>query len=292
MKLKRALLLFCCSLLPAWGGAVVIHQEKSLYRNILVYEERGLRCMKFGIHDSGRQSCISLTDPDTLVLNYTRLVLSALYLQPAPQNILIIGLGGGTMPGVLRKIYPDIPIDCVEIDQAVVNVAKTFFGFAPDPRIQVFVEDGRVFVKHALKRQRRYDLILLDAFDHISVPEHMTTREFLQEVKALLQPQGVLVANTFASGRLYDAESATYAAVFGEYFNVQSGNRVVLAKKDGLPADLAIRQGAERVEPHLRRFGAGKEWLLPLFAPPAPWPPETRILTDQYSPANLLNGRY
>lgn len=293
MKRKIGVLLFCCGILSSsWGWAMtIIHQEKSLYRNILVYEERGLRCMKFGIHDSGRQSCLSLTDPNALVLNYVKMLLGALYLQPTPKNILVIGLGGGTLPTALRTIYPDVPIDCVEIDQAVVKVAKEFFGFTPGEHTHVFVEDGRVFVKHAVRQRRSYDLIFLDAFDNISVPEHMTTREFLLEVKALMPPQGVLATNTFALGRLHASESATYADVFGTYFNLISGNRVILAKKDGLPARDSIIQGAEQLESRLNLFATGKAWLLPLFSTEVQWPPNTRLLTDQYSPANLLNGR-
>ena len=66
-----------------------------------------------------------------------------------------------------------------------------------------------------MREQQRYDLIMLDAFDHEYIPEHLLTQEFLQEVKSLLAPGGVLAANTFSSSRLYDHESTTYAAVFG-----------------------------------------------------------------------------
>lgn len=286
--MPRAILLLLVCLLPLSGFSETIHQEKSLYRNILVYEEEGLRCMKFGIHDSGRQTCISLTDPNALVFRYTKMLMGALYLKPAPKTVLVIGLGGGTIPTTLQKIYPDIQIDCVEIDPAVVRVAKKFFGFSGSG-MNLFVEDGRVFVKRLLKQKRTYDLIVLDAFDHLSVPEHMTTREFLLEVRGLLQPDGVLAANTFAGGRLFPSESATYAAVFGTYYNLLAGNRVVLAKNDRLPNAIEVAHNADGVEDKLLPFGTGRAWLLPLFSTEVQWPAGTRILTDQYSPSNLLN---
>ncbi|WP_426146269.1 spermidine synthase [Polaromonas sp. DSR2-3-2] len=272
------------------ASAQEIYQEKSLYRNIVVYEEQGLRCMKFGRQGTGRQTCISLKNPDALVLNYTKMLLGALYLKPEPQRILIIGLGGGSLPSALKKIVPQAMIETVELDPSVAKVAERFFGFMPGKDNAVAIEDGRVFVKRAQKQGKKYDLVILDAFDHVYVPEHMLTREYLLEVKSLLEKDGVLAANTFSSSRLYDAESATYAGVFGGFYNLKTENRVILAKNDGLPPMAQIQANAGRLEQKLNHFGTGKDWLLPLFSIKADWPAGTRILTDQYSPANLLNG--
>ena len=271
------------------ASAQDIYQEKSLYRNILVYEEQGLRCMKFGRQGTGRQSCISLKQPDTLVLNYTRMLLGALYLKPQPQNILIIGLGGGSLPSALKKIVPQASIETVELDPAVAKVAERFFGFVPSESNTVAIEDGRVFVKRAQKQSKKYDIVILDAFDHVYVPEHMLTRDYLLEVKSLLKKDGVLAANTFSSSRLYDAESATYAGVFGAFYNLKTENRVILATNGSLPTMAQIHANAGPLEPKFNVFGTGKDWLLPLFSTKVDWPEDTRILTDQYSPANLLN---
>ena len=274
----------------ALANAQVIYQEKSLYRNILVYEEQGLRCMKFGRQGTGRQTCISLKNPDALVLSYTKMLLGALYLKPEPGRILIIGLGGGSLPSALKKIVPQAMIETVELDPSVVKVAERFFGFKPGKDNTVAIEDGRVFVKRAQKQGKKYDLVILDAFDHVYVPEHMLTREYLLEVKSLLEKDGVLAANTFSSSRLYDAESATYAAVLGVFYNLKTENRVILAQNGGLPPLAQIQANAGRLEQAFNRFGTGKDWLLPLFSNKTDWPEGTRILTDQYSPANLLNG--
>lgn len=276
-------------LTAAVASAQEIYQEKSLYRNILVYEEQGLRCMKFGRQGTGRQTCISLKNPDTLVLGYTKMLLGALYLKPEPHNILIIGLGGGSLPSALKKIVPQASIQTVELDPSVARVAERFFGFTPGKNNAVAIEDGRVFVKRAQKQGKKYDLVILDAFDHVYVPEHMLTREYLLEVKSLLEKDGVLAANTFSSSRLYDAESATYAGVFGGFYNLKTENRVILAKNDGLPPMAQIQANAGQLEQKLNHFGTGKDWLLPLFSTKVEWPDGTRILTDQYSPANLLN---
>ena len=124
----------------------IIHKERSLYRDITVYEEEGTRCMRFTRILSARQSCVSLNDRDRLVFNYTKMMLGALYLCPNPQKILIIGVGGGTLPTTLSSIFPTAEIHAVEIDPAVIKVAKKYSDFNPGKNITVFEEDGRVFV--------------------------------------------------------------------------------------------------------------------------------------------------
>ncbi|MEQ9449244.1 MAG: fused MFS/spermidine synthase, partial [Rhodospirillaceae bacterium] len=144
----------------------ILHSEKSLYQNIYVLQENGLRCLTF--HPSmsrDRQTCVELDDPKHLVFSYTRMMLGALAIKPDPERILIIGLGGGTLPMALRDILPDTYIDAVEIDPAVVAVAGEYFGYEEDARLQTHTMDGRVFVKTALMEGKQYDLVMLDAFD-------------------------------------------------------------------------------------------------------------------------------
>jgi spermidine synthase len=99
----------------------------------------------------------------------------------------------------------------------------------------------------------------------------------------------VLVGNTFSSSRLYDHESTTYAAVFGSFFNLKRENRVIVARPAGLPDAGAIRDKALEYELVLRGFGVEAQSVLPLFTTRPDWDTKARVLTDQYSPANLLN---
>ncbi|MGH6612225.1 MAG: spermidine synthase [Burkholderiaceae bacterium] len=268
----------------------LLHSERSLYREVLVYENGSIRCMCFTRHCRiGRQSCMDTRRPDRIVMNYPQMMLGALYVDPAPRSVLIIGLGGGTIPRVLLDVVPDAAIDVVEIDPAVVKVAERYFDFAADGDVRVFEVDGRVFVKRAIREQRRYQLIMLDAFDHEYIPEHLLTEEFLREVKSLLTPGGVLAANTFSSSRLYDHESVTYAAVFPRFFNLKRENRVIIAVNGPLPAQSQLQANSARFSDAFERFGVSTARLLPLFSLERDWNPKARILTDQYSPANLLN---
>lgn len=291
--MKNKWLLICLTglLLTHTAWAEDLYYAKSLYRNILVYEDDGMRCMKFGRNALGRQSCVQNSDHDHLVFRYTKMMMGALYLNPNPKRILVIGLGGGTLPGALQKLFPSSEIDVAEIDPAVTEVAQRFFYFAPGKQTHVYEEDGRVFVKRALKKSSKYDLVMLDAFDHEYIPEHMLTKEFLQEVRGLLTDKGVLAANTFSSSRLSDHESATYYNVFGNFYRMVNGNRVILLRMGGLPEMGEIGRNAATLDTRLHPLGAEKDELLSMLAIESGWPADTRILTDQFSPSNLLNAK-
>lgn len=272
-------------------GQELIHSERSLYREVLVYEDGPERCMCFTQRCRvGRQTCLNTKAPDRFVMNYTQMMMSSLFVNPQPSSILIIGLGGGTLPRALAQVLQTTKIDVVEIDPAVVRVAKQYFNFKPDARTTVIEADGRVYVKRALREKRQYDLIMLDAFDHEYIPEHLLTREFLEEVKSLLSPQGVLAANTFSSSRLYDHESTTYFSVFGPFYNLKRENRVILATKgDKLPELATIKANAARFEKPYEAYTIDVQRMLGMFTVKRDWNAQARVLTDQYSPANLLN---
>jgi spermidine synthase len=268
----------------------LVHSERSLYREVLVYENGGVRCMCFTRNCRvGRQSCLDTRHPDRIVMNYPKMMLGALFVNPAPRSVLIIGLGGGTLPTTLRSLVPDAQIDVVEIDPAVVRVASRYFNFVAGNRTRVIESDGRVYVKRALRGTQRYDLIMLDAFDHEYIPEHLLTQEFLQEVKSLLAPGGVLAANTFSSSGLYQHESVTYERVFGRFFNLKRENRVIITRLDALPDAAQLRAKARPFVDPFQAFDVNAADLLQLFTQERDWDPRARVLTDQYSPANLLN---
>lgn len=295
--------ILCCALgtvfitpvAQAQNGERIIHQERSLYRNIVVTEDSSRRCMRFTITDrSGQnQSCRYLDDHDKLVFPYAKMTLSSLLVQDNPKRILIIGLGGGTLSHAYSTLFPQAEIIIVEIDESVVQVAKDYFDFAETGLIKVATADGRVYVKRAGLRGEKFDLIILDAFNGEYIPEHLMTREFLEEVKLLLPENGMVVANTFSASKLYDAESVTYAAVFGPLFNIHmfgTGNRVIVASQQALPDTATMQARAQALQSRLARFDMDIQDYPLYMDAERDWNKNARILTDQYSPANLLNS--
>ena len=293
----RARFLFAATAvaIAAHGSAdlEVLHREKSLYQTLLITREPSRLCLRFALRDAMRnQSCVDPEDPRRMVLPYARMMMATLLLDPSPKRMLVVGLGGGTLPTAFARLLPKVEVDVVEIDPAVVAAARQYFGFDATDRLRVHVSDARVFVKRALASSaRRYDAILLDAYGGDYIPEHLMTVEFLREVRGLLAPSGVLAANTFATSRLYDHESQTYREAFGEFFNFKtpaSGNRIVLAQLGELPAANLLRDRAGRWEARLRPYGVPIRTYPARMSMKADWDASKRALTDQYSPANLL----
>ena len=277
---------------PRAQALELVHSEKSLYRQVLIYEEGGLRYLCFTRGCAiGRQSVIDLTQPERLVFDYAHLMLGSLYAKPAPQSVLIIGLGGGSLPRALASLLPDTHIDVVEIDPAVTRVARSYFNFKPGPGTSIVEEDGRAYVKRALRAGKSYDLIMLDAYDHEYIPEHLLTREFLQEVRSLLKPDGIVAANTFSSSRLYDSESVTYRAVFGDFYNLKMANRIIVASNGPLPSAAVLQKNSSAFTQAFARLGFDAEEVRQHFSLQPDWNVAARVLTDQYSPANLLNSK-
>lgn len=264
----------------------VIHTERSAYRNISVIDNSNTRCIRFSSKLKADQSCIYLNNPVSLVFDCNKMMMGALYLRPNPQKILVIGLGGGTLPSALIRVLPESEMRIVEIDPAVVRVAKKYFNFQPTSKIQITEEDGRVFVKRAIKRGEKYDLIVLDAYGDNYIPEHMLTEQFLKEVKKILAPDGVLAANTYSTSKIYDRESVTYESVYGNLFNIKkflSTSRVILTKLNNLPSQEVLKENAKALEEKMRPLGVEASWLLPLFSTERDWDEDARILTDQFS---------
>lgn len=229
----------------AHAGETVLYEKASAYNTIVVTEgENGLRALRFG-KSGARQSVVKLGDPDYLALPYVQVALVGLALCEEPRRVLVVGLGGGTLPMFLRKYYPNATIDAVDIDPEVVDVAKKFFGFREDELMNAHVGDGRQFIE---KLRQPYDVIFLDAFGSDSVPAHLTTQEFLRAVRRAVTPGGVVVGNLWGRGSnpLYDSMVRTYEEVFDELFILDvrdAGNKILLAlpRKQPLSGDELMR---------------------------------------------------
>jgi spermidine synthase len=273
--------------------ARVIYTKRSQYRDIFVTDEGDRVCLRFHLHTrevNRRQSCMLKADHDTLVFPYARMAMGGLMLSSSPKRILIIGLGGGSIPRAFRAVLPGVPVDVVEVDEAVVEVARDHFDFAAGGTVRVIVQDARVYVKRAARSGLKYDLIVLDAFDEEYIPEHLMTREFLEECRAILVSDGVLVSNTFSSSRLYDSESATYRAAFGAFLSLRqaSGSRIIIARAGRAPTLAELEAGAARWKATLARYGVDADWVVGVASDRPDWRPDARPLTDQYNPANVL----
>ncbi len=128
----------------------------------------------------------------------------------------MIGLGGGTLPRKWHQDYPQAQIDAVEIDPQVIEVAKRFFYFREDERLRAIAQDGRQFV---MRTSSRYDLVFVDAYQGSRIPFHLTTQQFIQEVRGRLTKRGVVAFNvigalTGSKSRFFRSLLKTLRSVF------------------------------------------------------------------------------
>lgn len=221
------LLIFVLSLLvltgplrPAQPGQTLLYEVESAYNYIQVQEDEASNRYLYlnegqGIHSQWHKD----------IYGYGRTwdyFLSAPYFN-APvfspdrvDSLLIIGLAAGTIARQHAHVYGHIPMTGIEIDGEIVEVAKRFFEMdsAHLPSLQVIVEDGR----YALSQlQRHYRVIAVDAYRPPYIPWHLTTVEFFAELRALLEPDGVVAINvgrTSTDRRLVDALTQTMLEVF------------------------------------------------------------------------------
>ena len=129
--------------------------------------------------------------------------------------MLFVGLGGGSAPKQIWRNFPAIDLQVAELDPEVVNVARKYFALPQSPRLKVDVEDGRRYLQ---KNEKRYDVIVLDAYYSDSIPFHLATREFMRLVRDRLNPGGVVVANII--GALEGPESKLFRAFYRTYRSV------------------------------------------------------------------------
>lgn len=165
------------------------------------------------------QGAMSLSDPSSLVLDYTRSALVSLaFLDRSPARVLFLGLGTGSMPRFLAERDPAAEIDVVEIDPEVPPLAKRFFHFEPGPRLRVFVADAADYVRLA---HAPYDLVVLDACFGPNPPPQLATPAFFRAVRGLLAPGGVLVAN-LASPALAPSVRTLLSTMRAEFPSVEA----------------------------------------------------------------------
>ena len=118
-----------------------------------------------------------------------------------PENMLILGLGGGTMASLLTQRWGEIPIVGVERDPAVVWLARTEFGLDALPHIQIVTEDAFSFVRRC---EQHFDAICVDLYTAGKLAHGVLDPSFLRDVAALLSPNGIVMFNLWRSPYLAD----------------------------------------------------------------------------------------
>ncbi len=189
---------------PLAGDAV--YQTQTSYQELRVADDDEVRTLYL---DGVPHSAMDLTNPTRYVFEYTRYFHLPLLFQDDVNRVLFVGGGGFSGPKRFLAEYANVTVDVVEIDPAVVRVAREYFAVPESDRLGIHVEDGRVFLADTTDT---YDVIVLDAYRADRVPYHLTTVEFMELAADRLDDDGVLVANVISARR--GSEAAFYRAQY------------------------------------------------------------------------------
>ena len=113
-------------------------------------------------------------------------------------NILILGNGTGTYATQCTRYFDNVTISGVEIDQKITDLAVEYFELPEN--VEVTTYDGRAYLNTI---DETYDVIMVDAYQDITIPFQMSSVEFFEQVKEHLTDDGVMVVNPNLPKKLY-----------------------------------------------------------------------------------------
>jgi spermidine synthase len=273
-------------------SGLIAHIE-TVYNDIFVGKYESI--LKLAFQWKGwytRESEANLADPDDLPLLYTRVFSLAAIYPPEIKRVLVLGLGGGSIPIYLHRFLPEATIDVVEIDPGIIAVAKKYFGIRETSRLHLIESDGRVFLT---RHPEPYDVIMVDVFTGSYIPFHMMTKEFYQLVRSRLSPHGVVAFNIWPAEKLFASNVRTLKLAFDqlEFFNsgdeaIEATSAIVLAPLDGLTAAETAQKAAAAQERYKFRFDL--TGLLEARRMATPDAAKGEVLTDDFAPANVFDA--
>ena len=214
--------------------------------------------------------------------------MAGIYTQDRPLEVLILGMGTGTYATQCSRYLDNINIEGVEIDEKITELAHEYFELPDD--IKVTTYDGRAYLQAV--NDKKYDIIMVDAYQDITIPFQMSTTEFFGMVRDHLTDEGVMVVNMnmrgHEKGDINEYLADTISTVFSQVYTVDVGyatnrelfatnNEAFLERFDAnviLEEDTELKSMMARVSDNLIRYEAGDN-----------------VMTDDKAPVELLGMR-
>ncbi len=205
--------------MPKWRLRKPAEDAKTVY----VSEKFGVRSLHIG--SDTVQSAMRIARPWDLELSYTRSMMAYLLFHEDPRDVLMVGLGGGSVAKYVHHHLPQARVRVLELDPQVVAIARQCFLVPPDDhRFEVIIGDGAEYMARA---DIAADLIMVDGYDAESHVEALATREFYRHCRERLVPGGMLVVNLWGGDRQFNEVLKRIEAAF------PAGSLCLPARKPG-----------------------------------------------------------
>ena len=220
----------------------LVFEDESLYQYIQVVERDDARRLYLNegiaVHSVWRR--------DELLTGgvWDTFLAVASLLGREPRDVAILGNAGGTTARAMSRFFPKTRVDGVELDGAVSAAGRRYFGLEDNPRLEVHTADARPFLRRS---DRRYDLIVVDAYRPPYVPFYLATREFFELARSRLKPGGAIalnVATVPSDHRLADAIARTLRSEVPQVVRWQPlrFNQIVVGLDRGVPLEMLRRR--------------------------------------------------
>jgi len=284
-------------------GSKLVREVDTPYHHISVVDDKvnGTRQLKF---DRYVESSIELDPPHRTLSDYTKYFHLALVAKPDVRRALFIGAGGGVGPRAFHMHDAEMEIDVVDVDQAVLDIAKSDFYLDDSPKIRTIAADGRTFVRNAA--DGHYDCIILDAFTIGGrIPFHLATREFFTLCRQKLAFGGVFLMNInsavqgdasqifHSAYKTIDAAfPATHAFALGSRYGIrdQSTNIILVAVNSDEP--LSAEDWRQRAGRYESKSYVDRSQVLAMVGDLVQTLPDMEhaaVFTDDYAPIETMS---
>ena len=207
--------------------------------------------------------------------------------QVSDMDVLILGMGTGTYATQCRRYLGDMNVEGVEIDEKITRLSRQYFSLPEDVKVTTY--DGRAFLNAS---DKKYDVIMVDAYQDITIPFQMSSTEFFTLVREHLNENGVMVVNMnmrgSGEGNINQYLSDTIASVFDTVYTVDvkgSTNRELFASNDPQMLGTLTAQTASVENEQLR------ELLTKVADNCEQYVAGDYIMTDDQAPVELLGMR-
>jgi spermidine synthase len=267
--------------LGAWSGSLDRPCEAETKYHCVKVEadserEGGYELVLDDIH----HSYVDLDDPGHLDYDYTRWIARAIDTTnpgEGPLDVVFVGGGGFTLPRWLLATRPGSEAQVLEVDEELVEFDEERLGLRPQPGLKISAGDARVEMLDVADESA--DAVVGDAFGNYSVPWHLATSEWVEEVRRVLRPGGLYALNVIdlEGLELLKAEAATVLdsfehvrlVTFGAPGELYGGNCVLLASDRPIPDRVLLddERSAGLTQRELESFVGDAEILRDDFAP-------------------------
>ena len=285
--IASALFIVCCFASPSMGFAFwekgLTYEGESVYNYLQVKEDEENTYLSTNVLFGVQSVYVKSGELSDMYYDYA-MAAPLMTESPDTADILVLGMGTGTYAKQCMNYFSGAEAEGVEIDDKITDLAHRYFELPED--IKVTTYDGRAFLAAC---DKKYDVIMVDAYQDITIPFQMSSVEFFTLVKKHLNENGVMVVNmnmrSDNSDSINNYLADTISSVFANVYTADvdfSSNRELFASDNGGMTELLARNTEALTQDDLiRMMNVVQSKLVHYEA-------GDRILTDDKAPVELL----